>query len=411
MTIKKILIFLLIVLAQDFFAQSSSTFSRSGLGDMMYSFSARRVGMGDLGIAVSDEDFIGTLNPASWGRLNRTRIEFGANWNGLTVKQNGLSSFYSELDFSGFAFAFPISKKYGAGGALGIVPFTNVSYKAKQNIQSIENYDITYEGSGGLSKIFLGGSYMLPFNVTLGASLDYYFGNINYNSKANFTQESSYDAEYNRTFRPKGIGGTFGLISPDINGTLKIGGISDVRFGLAVNYISNLETDSSLTSVSTFYTDTIGISIVDMHVPERIMAGISFVAKQTNLFTLDYAFQPWSKFSLNGKTDANLRDAHKFSLGYEYRPQRDNYSGFWQQIMYRVGLSYEQTQYLINNSGINQYTFSLGTSFPIALENTIDIGLQYLIRSGDNSSLLKENTIRVNIGISLGDYWFIRQEK
>jgi hypothetical protein len=43
--------------------------------------------------------------------------------------------------------------------------------------------------------------------------------------------------------------------------------------------------------------------------------------------------------------------------------------------------------------------------------NTIDIGLQYYFRGQVTNSLIKENGLKLAFGISLGDIWFLRDEK
>ena len=74
-------------------AQSSSTYSRSGIGDLMYSYSAKALGMGQGGVAVSDRDFVNVINPASWNRLRLTRMEFGFDYVGVNVFDNSGTSF------------------------------------------------------------------------------------------------------------------------------------------------------------------------------------------------------------------------------------------------------------------------------------------------------------------------------
>jgi hypothetical protein len=109
------------------------------------------------------------------------------------------------------------------------------------------------------------------------------------------------------------------------------------------------------------------------------------------------------------------------SAGTEYRPIRELGASFWNQIILRGGLSYEQTQYVINNTGINQLAVYGGFSVPLSYANTIDIGVQYSTRgttkvlpvSGSNDfiPLNKESGFRIAIGLSLGDIWFVREEK
>ena len=117
------------------FAQSSSSYSRIGLGDIEYSYSSRRLGMGQLGVSVADADFINTLNPAGWYLLSKTRVEFGINYNGLFISDDNTKRYSGEAEFSGFTFAFPVSTDYGIGAALGFIPFSNVSYLSVQNFE------------------------------------------------------------------------------------------------------------------------------------------------------------------------------------------------------------------------------------------------------------------------------------
>ena len=66
-----------ILLAENYhlLAQSSSSYSRYGIGDIDYSYSVRRMGMGQLGTAVADADFISIINPASLYKIDKTRFE------------------------------------------------------------------------------------------------------------------------------------------------------------------------------------------------------------------------------------------------------------------------------------------------------------------------------------------------
>jgi len=414
MIFKKLFGCFIIFFTVSLLAQSSSNYSRIGLGDIEYSYSSRRLGMGQLGVSVADADFINSLNPAGWYLLSKTRVEFGINYNGLFISDDNTKRYSGEAEFSGFTFAFPVSKDYGIGVALGFIPFSNVSYLSVQNfefpVSPQDNYKITYEGKGGLSKLFVGSSYKLPFNLIVGAALDYYFGNINYNSEIEFASSSNFQAEYVRTYRPKGLGATAGFITPDLSSVFNSPSITDFRFGGSLSYFSNLKTDTLLTSNSVFIIDTIALAKTEIEIPVRINLGTSFVLSKEYLLSFDYSYQPWSEYRFDGRNLSGLRDAFKFSSGFEYRPDRQLGASFWQQIIWRAGLSFEQTQYEVNNEGINQYSVSGGFSFPVGFENTLDIGLQYALRGTTKSNLFKENIIRLNLGISLGEIWFVRPE-
>ncbi|RPI72431.1 MAG: hypothetical protein EHM47_08320, partial [Ignavibacteriales bacterium] len=147
---KSFLFFILIVLTLvPVYGQSGSVYTSLGIGDVQYSYSARRSGMGGLGVSVADENFINTLNPAGWHNIKRTRIEFAAYYNAMFVSDIDNSGYFGEMEFSGLSMAFPISELYGITAAAGLVPVSNVSYEVKEKYTSPESYNITYSGSGG----------------------------------------------------------------------------------------------------------------------------------------------------------------------------------------------------------------------------------------------------------------------
>lgn len=399
----------------DLKAQSSSSYTRFGIGDIDYSYSVRRMGMGQLGTSIADVDFVSILNPASLYRIGKTRIEFSLKYSGTFLADNNQKNYFAETNFEGFTVGVPVSNTYGIGMAFGLVPFSNVSYDVVESAAStdplIGDYKIEYSGKGGISEVFISSSYLLPIDLAIGASFDYYFGNINYNSRVDFINSSSFSSEYERSYQHRGIGGTFGLISPDISKMFDMKSFSDFRLGLSVNLFSNLTDDTLYTSKSVVGIDTLNSGSGEMNIPAKLSLGMSFVLNKNFLFSLDYSSQAWSKYSSNNSSSAELRDAYKISSGFEYRPPRELGSTFWEQIILRAGLSYEQTQYLIYSRGINQYSVSLGASFPLSYENTLDIGLTYSKRGTKELNLLQEDIIKLGIGFSLGELWFLRQEK
>jgi len=397
----------------DIFPQISSSYSRLGLGDNIYTYSARMAGMGGLGASIIDVDYISILNPASLTGLQSTRTELGVTYNGLFLSNNNASSYSASTDFSGAIMVFPISKEHGITFSAGLLPYTKVSYNEEN--QYIETgtintvYDVTYEGTGGLSKMFLGTSYRFPFDLNIGARVEYYFGELNYNSTITFPNDNTLlKGTFNTRSTPSGFGSTVGIISPDMSKILNSGSLSDLRLGVAVSFSSTLKADTSLIISSSLLIDTVLNSSIDVLLPYRIAAGASFVLNKKYLFSLDYLFQPWSKYALNGKTSPYMRNSYKLSAGFEYRPVKETGQSFWEQVMFRLGLTYEQTQYYVNGQGINEYSVMGGISLPLSYENTLDFSLAYSIRGTNDFNLFKEKIIRLTGSVSLGELWFLR---
>jgi len=252
---------------------------------------------------------------------------------------------------------------------------------------------------------------LLPGNFAAGAAFDYYFGNLNYTETITFVNSQNLSTVYPRKYSPRGIGGTFGIISPDFAELLNSDAISNLRFGISLNVISSLSTDTSLISSSSLDLDTLGSGNVNMDIPYRLNAGLSFNLEKKYLFTLDYIFQPWSQYKFNAKSSDELVDLHKISTGFEFRPAREPGASIWEEIIFRAGLSFERSQYYLNGENIQQFSIFGGLSVPFSNENTLDIGIQFATRGTTKSSLVKENMVKLNLGLSLGEIWFIREEK
>jgi len=409
------IIFFLVVYSTILFSQSSSTYTRYGIGDINYSYSARSLGFAQTGVATLNQGFVEILNPASWASLQLTRIEFSLVLNGVELSDNSNSALYTDGEFKGFTFAFPISKKLGIGFASGILPYSRISYNVVESNAGKEtvgsDYTENYEGDGGLSRLFLGASVKIPFDWIFGATLEYYFGKRTYSSTITFDDPSFVPAEYELDYRSTGFGTTVGLISQNFASLFNSESISNLRLGVSVNLLSDLDTDTSLTINPTNVADTIFSGKTQMSVPMRITAGLTFQLSNAYSFNLDYIYQPWSEYSVAGVTSSFLRDVNKIGFGFEYKPAFGIGRSNWELIMWRAGVSYEQTQYIINGTGINQLSVFAGLTFPLGIGDSFDLGLEFSQRGTLDSNLIQENFFRINIGLSFGELWFQRVEK
>lgn len=395
------------------YSQSSSPYSRIGIGDIMHSYSSRSLGMGELGTASADGEYISSINPAGWYKMGRTRIELSLKYYGTFLSDVNNKNYYGSMEFHGLTFAFPVSSNHGISVAGGVIPYSNVGYKNEQLVtgnQSTGDYKVKYEGSGGLSKLFLGSSYKLPADIIAGASFDYYFGNLNYSSSVDFLSSNNFDTEFSRKYSPSGYGFSVGFISQDFSSVLKSEDISELRIGVSINYFGEMKVDTNLISSSSLQHDTIAVDKVKMKLPLQAAFGLGFVLSKNYHVSVDYLMQSWSNYEFDGQKSAQLQNSFMLGLGLEYKPTKELGATFWEQIIWRCGLSYEKTQYKINETSINQYSVAAGLSFPMSSSNTIDLALQYAMRGTTDLNLIKESLIRFNLGISFGELWFVRPE-
>lgn len=410
----KFLILLGLLIPAEIFSSGGSYYSRYGLGDFYYSYSARRLGLGELGIAASDYDFLNNLNPASWSRLRLTRFETGVLFHGTKISSNVSDVFHSQTIFSGFTLGFPIQHDYGISLVGGITPYTNVSYDVTDQIDSnvVDKYTLTYHGEGGLSKIFVGLSYKLPFDFSIGSSFDYYTGKIDYSTKMDFASDATFnDATYLKEFSYHGIGISLGLISNNFADLIGIESLKDLRIGVTYSNQVNLATDSISSSSTTIGTIQNSTSSYKTKLPYRLGVGLSMNWSNEYQVVIDYLYQPLSSYNKNGIASQNMRDFYKLSAGVEYRNARPESQSFWEHVMLRGGLSFEQSQYTFGGEGINQASVYAGVSMPLGYDNSIDFGFQYGKRGTTNNNLLNENIYKFSVTLSIGELWFIREDR
>ena len=268
-----------------------------------------------------------------------------------------------------------------------------------------------FDGSGGISKIFFGISALLPLDIAVGATFDYYTGNVQYRSSYTYNQSADlFNSLYVNEYKYKGLGTTIGLQSPDLSSLLNIEEISNLRIGASYEISGPINTDTAIVVRTSVGENTFESDRFKTYIPPKLALGLNFTINNKYLVVLDYLYQPWSKFEHNGLISDDLRDLSRYSIGFEIGEQTKRFATFWELIKLRGGLSFEQSQFEIGNEAINLFGVHGGISFPLGLENTIDIGFMYGMRGTTKMNLTKENIFQVSISLNFGELWFIRRD-
>jgi len=408
----KILLSLFLILSSYSFGSGGSIYTRYGIGDLYFSNSAFKLSMGGVGTSLLTLKEINTNNPATIFNIKNTKFGAGVQTR-LSFIEDGIdNALYSSTDFSGFNIAFPVKQSWGMSFIFGMNPYSIVNYEViREKEGSSGNLDETFEGYGGLSKLFIGASYLLPLDFAFGATFDYYTGHIEYKSTLEFNDGSDLtNAFFVNEFKYKGLGTTLGLESPNLADLFDSEAIEEIRFGAAYEISGRINTDTALIGVTSLGESTFKSDEVFTKIPAKLSVGLNIFALEKYLIVFDYLHQPWSKFEQNGVKSSNLRDLTRYSFGFQIGEKSKRFATFWEQIKFRGGLSYEQSQYQINGEGIDQIGFHTGISFPLGLENSVDVGLMYGIRGTTDSNLIKENIFQASVSLNFGELWFIRRE-
>jgi hypothetical protein len=84
---------------------------------------------------------------------------------------------------------------------------------------------------------------------------------------------------------------------------------------------------------------------------------------------------------------------------------------YYQRINYRAGFTFEQSYLEINQTRINDFGISFGVGLPMKKSrSTINIAVELGTQGTTQNNLVKENYMRLTIGTSLQERWFLKRK-
>ncbi|MEZ5103650.1 MAG: hypothetical protein R2757_04100 [Draconibacterium sp.] len=412
-----IIVFPTFVFAQ-FNNNTSSPYSRYGLGDLhSYSF-GRSVAMGGATIGSRYNKQINLGNPASYSSIDSLgfMFDFGMNASRTKSKNDLGSSSQNDVNFEYFAMNFRVSNRSGA--VLGLVPFSDVGYNVviEEEVANTGTVETDYYGTGTISKAFLGFAYE-PFKfLSIGANLNYTFGMLNRNSEVYFLDGSGYyQIQQYKNLRLSDFSVDFGIqatIPIKANQKLILGAVfeNNPTYNARFSDITqkNLVVGSSVDQDTLYSVEEGEKGIIE--IPVSYGFGISYVKDNKWEINADFYHQAWGDAKFFGEKSAFLTDLNKFAVGAEWIPDKFSIRSYVRRVAYRLGANYEQTYLIFDGHHINKIGISFGVGLPIYRSNsTINVAAEFGKRGTTDYNLLLENYARLNVSVNLYDLWFIKR--
>lgn len=129
----------------------------------------------------------------------------------------------------------------------------------------------------------------------------------------------------------------------------------------------------------------------------------------------DIALQNWSTFSAFDQ-NPGLRNSMRVSLGGQYVPNAMAVGdgNYVKRINYRMGLRYAQTALELKTTQLVEYGVSVGFGFPVGRNylfqnfSMVNIGAEFGQRGTTTNGLIKENFMKVTLGFTINDRWFVK---
>lgn len=398
---------------------TSSPFSRFGLGELNpYSY-GRSSAMGGASLGSRHAVQINSANPASYSAIDSLSFifDFGIDGTFSNYKSNSGSRNTNDINFRYFSLTWPITKWLGAG--MGLQPFSDMGYEVafSDSIPGIGNTHQSYYGEGSSSKAFFGASVTPIKGLSVGANLNYIFGRLSKNSKYEFEDPTFFNRTKTENTRLRDFTLTYGLqydLKLKKNHYLGIGVIFEKQSDFAVLYqaleYKTIVIGSSVLSDeldSTFKSESKQI----MKMPSTIGVGLSYNQLNKLEVNADYYHAAWSKSSFPGKVDELTSDLNRVSAGVEYIPDAFSIRSYFKRVRYRIGIHQESSYLKINDHQIKETGISMGAGFPLPKsKSTANFAIEFGRKGTTSDNLVQNNYTRFSLYLNFYDYWFFKRK-
>ena len=409
----------------------NSSYSRFGLGLLSDQAQGYNRSMGGVGQALRSGNRINKLNPASYSAIDSLSFLFdvGMSLQRTRMKQNGSHQTANNTSFDYVVAGWRLRR--GLGMAVGFVPYTSIGYNFSQaidvtsdpmSLQRISQSQ-SYTGSGGLHELFAGIGWEPFTGFSAGFNAGFRWGNITHLATQTFMEDgavntasysglaTAYDSEV-RTWSAE-VGVQYRTL---LNATNRL------TVGATVGIGHTIASEASMMRINLNADTLTRTTDHAFQLPMTYSLGAAWEWSERLLVAADATFQQWEKCTtpqlLTTATGleytpqaGTYKNRWRISAGAEYVPGRYDAS-YLRRINYRIGASYTTPYMVINGiNGPREYSLTAGLGFPVFNVNSrsyVNFGLQWIHRKPTTSSLITENVMMINIGLTFHEAWFMK---
>jgi hypothetical protein len=426
-----LLILLGVLFSSSILAQttgSNSPYSRYGFGLLNDRAQSFNKGMSGLSYGMQNGAELNMKNPATYGSIDSLAFLFdlGMSIQNANLQQDGkrVNARNAAVDY--LSAGFRLTR--GLGMSVGLMPYSTIGYNLSQDSKfdpgtgEVTQTD-SYSGEGGLHEVYVGLGWR-PFKpISIGANVGYLWGDLSHSVLTSFSNTAikSRRLMYNSDVRTYKV--DFGL-----QYTQPIGKKNAFTLGLVYGLGHKIGSaayyyDQTVESGTITGSDTL-CAAEAYELPHTFGAGLSWNYNNSLRIGADYTLQKWGGVKspilsrdLNGNkiyTSAvgAYTDMQRITVGAEFVPNRNGVN--WSDhLRYSVGFSYGTPYTKVNGmEGPRSYQASLGVAFPIMNRynnrSLVNVAVQYERIQPSVSNMITENYIRLNVGISFNERWFMK---
>jgi hypothetical protein len=418
--IKKLVIALLCFASYAINAQNTtiSPYSFFGIGDLSKIATVDNQMMGRLQ-TYADSIHINLNNPAAYGKLRITTYSAALSHREIRLETFTAEQKSSVTNLEYLSIGFPLNDRWGAG--FGLMPYSSVGYNLLDESSNSNGAAVLneYSGQGGLNKVYFSLGYRLLGDLYLGATMNYNFGNLT-NQRIQSVENVQFGTLDRRESRVNGFDFNYGATyTPKI--TPKHTLFSSVTVNTQANLISeNLQRIGSFSRASGDEIEVVevnlaarGLDRTEIKVPTTTTLGLGYGEDKKWFVGAEYSFQAMSDFrnEFVNVEDVAYQDASSFGLGAFFVPDYTSFTSYLKRVTYRAGLRLDKTGMVVRGSEINNFGITFGLGLPLGIRgfSNLNLGVELGRRGTTVANLVEENYLKVNVGLSLSDKWFVKR--
>ena len=399
---------------------SNSPYTRYGFGQLSDQSFGNSKAMGGIAYGLREGLQINAANPASYSAVDSLTFLFdaGMSLQNANFQEKGVKTNAKNSTFDYIAMQFRLGKRMGL--TAGFLPFSTVGYnmsKTEELANSEDQYGTTtstlksYTGDGSVQQVFVGLGYKVFNNLSIGANLSYLYGNAIHVSSLTFSNANAHKSVRAEEFKVNDYKLDLGL-----QYTQPLGQKHKVNLGLVYSYGHDINgkgysyKETYLLESKYPLTQTVDTISGGFSLPHSFGAGFTYVYNNRLTVGLDYTLQKWADVKFFNK-EGQFNDRTKISFGAEYRPNPIG-RNYLKRVRYRAGAYYSDPYAKVDGKeGAREYGVSFGFGFPLEMyqgRSILNISGQYAKVSPKVKGMLEEQYLRINIGLTFNDRWFMK---
>ena len=402
------------------YIHAQSVFNAYGLGLSKSGHYTATSGAGSIGLVPTFHPGVSLDNPATWPGLKFTYISGSYNSRSVGLENRNDITYGNGLDK--IQFVIPIQDRYAIGVSLKLVNNHNSYFKTDSSTFDFQGKNLItnkeFRSGGGLLAGSFGVSFPMNEKMGLGFSVDRLFGSSRdeHSLVLNDIHYRMFNIRtYSGTVMNLNFAGNFyndndlivlafariSMTGKPVSGTL-------YQFDLFEDRNDNYTYDPD-DYPATVNVDTIEVS--DIYAPNSFSFGLN--AGFRNDLNIFGEFQIWS----DEASSANYESIYTDQIG-----SKTHFGGgivkfgnigarAWQdKLTFRLGAFKESYGLKYSGKTINENGITMGIGFKFAVTGN---QLDFSYRTGSRSinGYYKEIVKEFNIGLSLGDVWFLRRRE